>query len=153
MATVINLIMKTIKFLCLLKIYLGKFEKIVLFWGGGGFRKMLQISETFSHSIFFNKFITSRKICAMTDELIKLSTLNRQNKIFFINISISNNMVMKCEIFKILLSNGKRQFFCIFQEIPLKSNSLYASLVNYSKTFISESYSTKIFWKEGVSLR
>ena len=62
-------------------------------------------------------------------------------------------MVMKCEIFKILLSNGKRQFFCIFQEIPLKSNSLYASLVNYSKTFISESYSTKIFWKEGVSLR
>ena len=62
-------------------------------------------------------------------------------------------MVIKCEIFKILLSNVKRSFFCIFQNIPLKYSSIYATLANNSKTFISESYSRKFFSKEGVSLR
>ena len=45
--------------------------------------------------IFYNKFITSPQI-----------TAEQANKIF-LNISISN-MVLECEIFRILISNVKR---------------------------------------------
>ena len=63
-------------------------------------------------------------------------------------------MVLKCEISKILLSNVKKNnFFRIFQNIRLKCSSLYTNLQNYSKTFISKSYSAKFLSKEGLSLR
>lgn len=60
-AAVIHPIMKT-KFLCLLKVYSSKFEKIFRFLFRK-FKTMLQSSKRF---IFYNKFITSQKTSFMT---------------------------------------------------------------------------------------
>ena len=72
--------------------------------------------------------------------------------LFFIINSLRHvmvNMVLKCEIFKILLSNIKRQFFHIFQNISLKYSSLYTNLPNYSKTFISKIIQQNFFRRKG----
>lgn len=56
-------------------------QKIIHFLFGK-LRKMLRISETFSHFIFYNELFMSQQTSFMTWWTIKLSMLNRQTKYF-----------------------------------------------------------------------
>ena len=77
-AAVINPIMNSIMLLCLLKVYLSKFEKLVQFLFGK-FRKMFY----FVPNLFFIiNSLRHKKLLWWCDELVKLSTLNRQTKYF-----------------------------------------------------------------------